>query len=128
MNTSKPLSGKRIAVLAADGFEQAELKTPQAALAADGADVTLVSLRRGRIRGMHMLQPGDLVVLHTDGISEARNGAGELFGEDRLYAVVRRLAGRPAAEVVAGIDAAVQAHAAGEPQQDDVTVVALAVT
>ena len=60
MNTSKPLSGKRIAVLAADGFEQAELKTPQAALAADGADVTLVSLRRGRIRGMHMLQPGDL--------------------------------------------------------------------
>jgi protease I len=61
MNTSKPLSGKRIAILAADGFEQAELKTPQAALADGGADVTLVSLRRGRIRAMHMHQPGDLV-------------------------------------------------------------------
>ncbi|MFJ1468205.1 DJ-1/PfpI family protein [Massilia orientalis] len=61
MNTSKPLSGKRIAVLAADGFEQAELKTPVAALADDGADVTVISLRRGRIRGMHMHQPGDLV-------------------------------------------------------------------
>ena len=60
MNTSKPLAGKRIAVLAADGFEQAELKTPMAALADGGAAVTLVSLRRGRIRGMHMHQPGDL--------------------------------------------------------------------
>jgi protease I len=61
MNTSKPLSGKRIAVLAADGFEQAELRTPLTALADGGADATLISLRRGRIRGMHMHQPGDLV-------------------------------------------------------------------
>jgi protease I len=61
MNTSKPLSGKRIAVLAADGFEQAELRTPLAALVDGGAETTLVSLRRGRIRGMHMHQPGDLV-------------------------------------------------------------------
>jgi protease I len=61
MNTPKPLAGKRIAVLAADGFEQAELKTPMAALVDGGAAVTLVSLRRGRIRGMHMHQPGDLV-------------------------------------------------------------------
>lgn len=61
MNTIKLLAGKRIAVLAADGFEQAELDTPLAALAACGAEVTLISLRRGRIRGMHMHQPGDLV-------------------------------------------------------------------
>ncbi|MBW8897851.1 MAG: DJ-1/PfpI family protein [Massilia sp.] len=61
MNTSKLLTGKKIAVLAADGFEQAELKTPVAALCDAGAGVTLVSLRRGRIRGMHMHQPGELV-------------------------------------------------------------------
>jgi len=61
MNTIKILAGKRIAVLAADGCEQAELKTPVAALTDAGADVTLVSLRRGRIRGMHMHQPGELV-------------------------------------------------------------------
>ncbi|WP_075792194.1 type 1 glutamine amidotransferase domain-containing protein [Massilia putida] len=60
MNTIKKLAGKKIAVLAADGFEQAELDTPVAALAECGAEVTLVSLRRGRIRGMHMHQPGDL--------------------------------------------------------------------
>jgi protease I len=61
MNTPKTLAGKTIAVLAADGFEQAELKTPVAALAEAGAGMTLVSLRRGRIRGMQMHQPGDLV-------------------------------------------------------------------
>jgi protease I len=61
MNTPKLLTGKKIAVLAADGFEQTELKTPVAALCDAGAGVTLVSLRRGRIRGMHMHQPGDLV-------------------------------------------------------------------
>jgi protease I len=61
MNTYKPLSGKRIAVLATDGFEQAELRTPLTALVDGGADTTLVSLRRGRIRGMHLHQPGDLV-------------------------------------------------------------------
>lgn len=60
MNTPNPLAGKRIAVLAADGFEQAELRTPVTALVDGGAAVTLVSLRRGRIRGMHMHQPGDL--------------------------------------------------------------------
>ena len=61
MNTHKRLAGKRVAILAADGFEQAEFKTPVAALADAGAVVDVVSLRRGRIRGMHMHQPGDLV-------------------------------------------------------------------
>jgi protease I len=60
MSTPKILAGKRIAVLAADGFEQAQLDVPLAALAEDGAAVTLVSLRRGRIRGMHLHQPGEL--------------------------------------------------------------------
>jgi protease I len=55
------LAGKRIAVLAADGFEQAQLDIPVAALTAGGAAVTVVSLRRGRIRGMHLHQPGELV-------------------------------------------------------------------
>ncbi|SDE95891.1 protease I [Massilia sp. PDC64] len=71
MNISKRLAGKRIATLAADGFEQAEFKTPVAALADAGAVVEVVSLRRGRIRGMHMHQPGDLVRVDK-AIDEAR--------------------------------------------------------
>ncbi|WP_440967690.1 DJ-1/PfpI family protein [Massilia sp. GER05] len=61
MNTNKRLAGKRIAILAADGFEQAEFKTPVAALADAGAVAEVVSLRRGRIRGMNLHQPGELV-------------------------------------------------------------------
>ncbi|MCU0294051.1 MAG: SpoIIE family protein phosphatase [Thermoanaerobaculaceae bacterium] len=66
---------------------------------------------------------GDLLVLYSDGVTEATDGGGELFGEARLLEVVRRLAGRPAAEVVAGVAAAARAHGDGE-LQDDLTVVA----
>jgi serine phosphatase RsbU (regulator of sigma subunit) len=37
-----------------------------------------------------MLQPGDWLVLHTDGISEARNAAGQWFGERRLLDLLSR--------------------------------------
>ena len=36
------------------------------------------------------LQPGNSVVLYTDGLTEVANGAGELYGLPRLYTVVRR--------------------------------------
>ncbi|QJE01899.1 type 1 glutamine amidotransferase [Massilia forsythiae] len=55
------LAGKRIAVLAANGFEQAELETPVAALKAAGAQVEVIALRGGRIRGMHVHQSGELL-------------------------------------------------------------------
>jgi phosphoserine phosphatase len=83
------------------------------------------------------LAPGDWLVLLSDGIYEHANAAGELFGRERVEAVVRALAADlerdPAA---AGPDAAcaalaarllqaVQAHAAGAAQDDDITVVLL---
>ncbi|WP_296948534.1 type 1 glutamine amidotransferase domain-containing protein [uncultured Massilia sp.] len=61
MNDPDKLAGKRIALLAADGFEQAELDAAAAALRQCGAAVTLVALRRGRIRGMHVHQSGELL-------------------------------------------------------------------
>lgn len=60
MNTSQKLAGKRIAVLAADGFEKVELTAPVAALRQAGAEVVIVALHRGRIRGMKVHQPADL--------------------------------------------------------------------
>jgi len=47
------LKGRRIAVLAADGFEKVELTIPVNALRLAGASVDIVSLRRGRIRGVN---------------------------------------------------------------------------
>lgn len=55
------LGARRIAVLAADGVEQPELETAVAALKAAGAAAMLVAPRAGRIRAMHVQQPGDLL-------------------------------------------------------------------
>jgi protease I len=51
------LTGRRIAVLAADGFEKVELTVPMAALRVAGAVVEIVSLRPGRIRGVNLHEP-----------------------------------------------------------------------
>lgn len=55
------LNGRRIAVLAADGFERVELTVPVTALKASGAKVDIVSLRRGRIRGVNLHEPASRV-------------------------------------------------------------------
>jgi protease I len=58
------LKGRRIAVLAADGFEKVELILPLRALKAAGAKVDIVSLRHGRIRGVNLHMPATRV--HVD--------------------------------------------------------------
>ncbi len=57
----KALKGRRIAVLAADGFEQVELTGPVRKLKSEGAEVDIISLRPGSIRGMNLLVPGKKV-------------------------------------------------------------------
>lgn len=57
----RKLMGQRIAVLAADGFEKVELTAPVAALRAAGAQVDLISLRSGKIRGMNLHMPAELI-------------------------------------------------------------------
>jgi protease I len=57
MKRTKQLNGRRIAVLAADGFERVELSIPVTALRLAGAKVDIVSLRRGRIRGVNLHEP-----------------------------------------------------------------------
>jgi protease I len=58
---SKKLLGRRVAVLAADGFEKIELTMPVAALRAAGAEVDIISLRCGSIRGMNLHEPAGKV-------------------------------------------------------------------
>ncbi|HEY0711555.1 MAG TPA: type 1 glutamine amidotransferase domain-containing protein, partial [Polyangia bacterium] len=65
------LKGIRVAVLAADGFEQVELTMPVAALRRAGADVRIISLRPGNIRGMNFLLRGRKIAV-DDVISNAR--------------------------------------------------------
>jgi len=53
------IKNKRIAVLATDGFEQVELTEPVKALRAEGATVTIVSLKSGEIQGMNHHEKAD---------------------------------------------------------------------
>jgi protease I len=58
---AKRLKGLRVAVLAADGFEQVELTRPVKRLKREGAQVEIISLHSGSIRGMNLLVPGKKV-------------------------------------------------------------------
>ena len=61
MQVGHQLQHKRIAVLAADGFEKVELTVPVTALRAAGAHVDIISLRPGRIRGVNLHEPASRV-------------------------------------------------------------------
>jgi len=68
-------------------------------------------------------EPGSVVVIGTDGITETRNAAGELFGAERVRQVVRANASRPAAVIQAAVIEAVQRFRGEAPQEDDITLV-----
>lgn len=55
------LKGKKIAILATDGFEQSELLKPKSALEAEGAETSVVSLKAGEIKGWNEKDWGDSI-------------------------------------------------------------------
>lgn len=71
------------------------------------------------------LQPGDLLVIYSDGITEAQNAFADEFGEERLLAVVNQHAGVALPELVDTLLQEVAAFTGPTPQQDDMTLVAL---
>ena len=73
------------------------------------------------------LVPGDVFLFFTDGISEAMNVRGELYGEERLRAVLSREPGATAEQVRDRVLAEVQAFQGPAPQHDDMTMVVLRV-
>ncbi|HEX6821351.1 MAG TPA: GAF domain-containing protein [Candidatus Sulfotelmatobacter sp.] len=73
------------------------------------------------------MKPGDMFVFFSDGILDARNSIGELFGRGRTERVVAGCADKSAACVVDSIFKAVTEHSAGVEAFDDQTVVAIRV-
>jgi sigma-B regulation protein RsbU (phosphoserine phosphatase) len=71
------------------------------------------------------INPGDVLVLYSDGITEAENRAGRAFEETGLEQVVAASHGKDPAEIGASILAAVQAFAADTRLQDDLTALVL---
>lgn len=71
---------------------------------------------------VHTLGPGDVLLVYSDGLTEAMDDAREEFGEARTMEVLRAHRDASAAALVDALVAAVRTHAGGVPQSDDITL------
>lgn len=71
------------------------------------------------------LHENDLLVLYTDGVTEAENKDDELYGEERLEAVLGGIQGETAAGIIASIIEDISAFAGDNPQSDDITLLVM---
>jgi len=70
-------------------------------------------------------QPGDVLLMTTDGIAESMNQSGEQFGEERIEALLEANAGNSAKAIVDAVVEACNEWVKGEPLRDDATLVAI---
>ena len=73
------------------------------------------------------LEPGDRLLLYTDGVTEAHNAKSELYGEERLIKVMENTKDSPGEQVLECILDDVNRYAEGVPQFDDMTMVILTI-
>lgn len=93
-----------------------------------GADAGLpLGVERERIYSEERggMQPGQLIAIGTDGIWEARNADGEMFGKERFKTILREQAKGAAKEIVDAVFEAVRDHSGGAKLEDDVTLVVI---
>lgn len=74
-------------------------------------------------RGEVTLEPGDLVALYTDGVTEGANESGQQWGDERLVEALARSDGRPCAEIARAIASAVRDFEGEQGATDDITLV-----
>jgi sigma-B regulation protein RsbU (phosphoserine phosphatase) len=93
--------------------------------------LTRTGMAMGVLEGKEMeerkieLEPGDILLLYTDGLSEAFSPDGELFGEERILAALRVGEGNSAERLMQGIEAALEHFVGDEAQSDDLTMLLL---
>ena len=71
------------------------------------------------------LQPGEMLLLYTDGVTEAENSEQELFSAERFRSCVTAMRHRELQEMISGVRKEIARHAQGQPQSDDITMLAL---
>jgi len=77
------------------------------------------------VAGRGQLEPGECLLILTDGVTEARNPAGDLYGSARIAELLESLGAAPAAELLGGVRADVERFAAGAEPADDLTLLAI---
>lgn len=108
-----PLFFYRAATATVDSWEADDLPLGVA------SSLTFADARRVRF------EPGDALVLATDGFFEWANGANQQYGTQRLRAFVAAHAHRTPSDFIRALHDDVVAHAAGQAQPDDLTVVVI---
>jgi sigma-B regulation protein RsbU (phosphoserine phosphatase) len=68
------------------------------------------------------LDRGDMLVLYSDGVTEANNPDYDEFGEERFIEVLKAHRREPAVAIVEAVTAALAKFTAGAPQADDITL------
>ena len=71
------------------------------------------------------IEPGDLLMFYTDGITEAFSAEGEAYGEERLIDVLKQVVRQPASGIIDQIDKEVNMFIKDYPVSDDITLIAL---
>ncbi len=93
-----------------------ELKGAGVAL---GVDADFQYRENGRVP----FAEGQIILLGTDGIWEARNGRGDMFGKESIYRIIKENSDQDAAAILAGITGALADFQQGAAAEDDVTLV-----
>ena len=75
--------------------------------------------------GVYDLEPQDLMLLYTDGVSELIDSNEEEFGTERIVAILKQLQNKPIAEVKEMLVRKLEEHRDNQPQFDDLTFVLL---
>lgn len=71
------------------------------------------------------LEPGDFIVIYTDGVSEAANPQNELFEETRLRGILETFGGSTVEDLTGAVREGVKGFVAGAAQSDDITILAI---
>jgi sigma-B regulation protein RsbU (phosphoserine phosphatase) len=91
----------------------------------DGGSVVGLLPNGSWVQGQVMLEPGDLLVAFTDGVSEAMNASDEEWGEEGLMGAVQANRSAPAPVILEGIMTSADEFVAGFPQYDDMTLIVM---
>lgn len=89
---------------------------------ADGVPIGILPMTQSRDHCLNW-EPGDLFVIGTDGLTEARNSKNQSFGYQRLISLVEELSSQPAEEIARQVYQQVRDFSGGLSQQDDQTLV-----
>jgi serine phosphatase RsbU (regulator of sigma subunit) len=93
-----------------------------ARLASTGAPLALLPVDLPYEETRQRLDAGDVLVLFSDGVTDAQDADGNEFGEDRLVEVVRASAGQNLDQTIAAVFAAIDDFVGSAPQFDDITL------